>query len=728
MAVERRLGRACFCTAASAAATLAGAASEAAAQTRLPELATEGAARDTGRPPRTDEVDEVVVTGRRLPDESGGQVAERAQLGVLGERDISDTPFNIQSYTSELIGNRQARTVADILDSDPSARATWSPAAGYTYEEYAIRGILVNSSDVTLNGLYGLSPTGAMPAEGIERLEVLKGPSAMLGGVALHGSLGGAINVVPKRARAAPLRTVSASHDADGFAGAHADFGRRFGSASEFGVRLNGVYRSGDTAIDRQSLTLGFTSAGLDYVGGDIRLSIDGVYHRRDRDVPLWQLAVRPGFRIPAPPRPGSNFQQSWARLDAEDVLGMVRAEYDFAPGWTGFAAAGHKATTIDALVALGSLLNDRGDIAQTFAYIPRSFDTTTGEVGVRGGFATGPLRHSLSVVVSALRQDQGAFNSTVRGSPSNIYEPMLVPLPEPVDTRGQVRRNSSAIRTSLSVADTVSLSDERVLLLVGGRLQRVQSPTYDRAGARTSAYDETVFTPAVGVVLKPLHGLSLYGNYVEGLTQPFAPSGALNSAEVFPPARTEQREVGAKLDLSQIQIGLSFFDIAQPRTILDPVTFRYDVDGEQRTRGIDLNLAGEPLRGLRLLGGFTLLDATQARTAGGVNQGNKAIGVPDIQANIGAEIDVPWVDGLTLTGLVLHTGRQYVDAFNLQRIPAWTRVDIGVRQSFALAGQRVTLRAQAENLFNEAYWASAARDLTLGAPRTWKFSMTVDF
>ncbi len=74
----------------------------------------------------------------------------------------------------------------------------------------------------------------------------------------------------------------------------------------------------------------------------------------------------------------------------------------------------------------------------------------------------------------------------------------------------------------------------------------------------------------------------------------------------------------------------------------------------------------------------------------------------------------------------MLHTGRQYVDGANLQRLPAWTRVDLGARQSLPIGGRPVVLRANIENILNAAYWASAARDLTLGAPRTVKISASI--
>jgi iron complex outermembrane receptor protein len=74
-----------------------------------------------------------------------------------------------------------------------------------------------------------------------------------------------------------------------------------------------------------------------------------------------------------------------------------------------------------------------------------------------------------------------------------------------------------------------------------------------------------------------------------------------------------------------------------------------FGVFGEQRNRGLELSLFGNLVRGVRLLGGLTLLDAERRRTAGGINQGNNVIGVPKTQLNIGGEWDVNALPGLSM-------------------------------------------------------------------------------
>ena len=73
------------------------------------------------------ELGEVTVRGTTDPQTlptvaPGGQVAKGAGLGVLGQRDVMDTPFNITSYTAEGIANQNAATLMSVLENDPSVR------------------------------------------------------------------------------------------------------------------------------------------------------------------------------------------------------------------------------------------------------------------------------------------------------------------------------------------------------------------------------------------------------------------------------------------------------------------------------------------------------------------------------------------------------------------------------------------------------------------------------
>ena len=78
-------------------------------------------------------IEEITVTGQ-AETYAGGQVTRSGRIGLLGNKDIFDTPFSISSYTAELIENQQARTVADVIRNDASAFLN-SAGQGY-YEDY----------------------------------------------------------------------------------------------------------------------------------------------------------------------------------------------------------------------------------------------------------------------------------------------------------------------------------------------------------------------------------------------------------------------------------------------------------------------------------------------------------------------------------------------------------------------------------------------------------------
>src|SRR5690606_26791113 len=138
------------------------------------------------------------------------------------------------------IQNQQARTLADVLQNDPSVRFTTN--SGHMLEHFKIRGLAVNGPSAMLNGLYGIAPTGHIPTEFLERVEVLRGPSALLSGMSPDENIGGTVNLVTKRATAEPITTFTTSYSSDSYFQGHVDVGRRFGEEQRLGIRFNGAY------------------------------------------------------------------------------------------------------------------------------------------------------------------------------------------------------------------------------------------------------------------------------------------------------------------------------------------------------------------------------------------------------------------------------------------------------------------------------------------------------
>lgn len=676
-----------------------------------------------------------------LPVEyAGGQVARGGRLGLLGNVDIMDSPFSSTSYTQSLIQDQQARSVGDVLQNDPGVRVT--RGFGNYQELYVIRGFPVNSDDLAYNGLYGLLPRQFVSTELLERVEVFRGANAFLNGAAPgSGGIGGMINLVPKRAPNEPLTQATAGIDSGGQKYFAADAARRFGPDGSTGIRLNAAHRGGDTSIDDERRELNLFSVGMDHRSRDFRLSADVGYqnHKLDRARP--SVDVADGMAVPSAPRASANYAQPWSYSDERDVFGTLRGEFDLSQDVTAWAAAGTRRGRENNSLANPEVFNAAGD-TRSYRFDNARKDTVyTGEVGIRAKLRTGSVGHTLSASASAFRaEERNAYAlSTFNGITSNLYIPVASALPPATTVLGGVLSDPLVTRktrlSSLALADTLALAEGRVLVTLGARHQTIREDSYDYTnGAGTASYDKSAVTPVAGVVFKASNNLSLYANYIEALTKgPVAGATARNVGQVFDPYRSRQKEIGVKYDAGNYGLSAALFATSQPLGLLNSVTNVFGIDGEQKNRGLELSVYGAPVRGLRLLGGVTLLDAKQERTGSGTTDGKDVIGVPDVQANLGADWDVPGVRGLALNGRVVYTASQYADAANTQNVPAWTRVDAGVRYVTMVGKQAVTLRGQIENLANKRYWASAggypgAGYLVQGAPRTLVLSASLDF
>ena len=171
-----------------------------------------------------------------------------------------------------------------MLANDPSVRS--NVPRGYGFDIVTIRGFNVPSSAYGINGLYGIASAFSFSSlAAIERVEVLKGPGALLNGMPPGGGVGGTINLVTKRAGDDPFAQMTNT-----FA-SRSQFGTNWMSAAGSAKRTNSASASmaaiatADTELANQSQELGTAALGLDYRGERVRLSADVGYEKNDVDV-----------------------------------------------------------------------------------------------------------------------------------------------------------------------------------------------------------------------------------------------------------------------------------------------------------------------------------------------------------------------------------------------------------------------------------------------------------
>jgi iron complex outermembrane receptor protein len=681
------------------------------------------------------------TVGQPPPAYAGGQVGSGTRVGVLGNQNVFDTPFSTIGYTAQLMRDQQARSVADVLTNDPSVRAVTATSSALL-ERFFIRGFDVTPTDMAFDGLYGVLNSRRPAIDNIERVEVLKGPSALLNGMAPFAGIGGTVNFIPKRAYDEPLNRLTTGWFSLGTIGQYADIGRRFGEKKEWGIRVNGTYTSGETAIHSATQIYGFGSVGLDYRGEQLRVSFDAGYQQFNLGAQRGFQTLVPAIKIPAPPPLALNQSQPSEFDRVTHRFLASRAEYDIAPNTTVYAAYGAGYSKEDGVVGFHQITSSSGNFTNFYANSNPDILTESVETGLRTRLRVGAVEHRISTAFVDYWSDTETRAPTGTFGPpqfSNIYNPIrLIPPNLALIPRGESpfqRLNNK----SFVVADTMALFDDRVLLTVGDRRQEMwqgnfqNNPSLPNFRGETSVNSQGRWSPGYAAVVKPTERLSLYTNYIEGLINTgVAPLGTRNAGAALPPTVGEQFEYGAKYDFGTVGLTVSRFTIEQAFAFTNTVTNVYELAGRQRNDGVEVEIFGEPIKGWRLLGGFAYINARLLRTDRGLFDDHVAPGVPKRNLSLYTEYDVFNWGGyiLTLTGRVINASSQFYDPANLQSIPSWTRYDAGVRLVMpGYNGKPITIRANVENLAGYDYWQSTAVNfLQPGTPRTFLVSSSFEW
>jgi iron complex outermembrane receptor protein len=686
-------------------------------------------------------LDPVQVQGVLVPSQAqigqpakpyaGGQVDRNNRVGVLGNRDYMDTPFSISTYTEQTIQNQQATTLTDVLAVDPTIRPGYSQ--GTNDDRMFIRGFNVTPQDLGFNGLYGLF-INSVGVAGIDRVEVFRGPTALLNGMTPRGAIGGTVNLVSKRAPDAGITEITARYASAGQVGGQADVGRRFGPDKELGIRINGAYLGGNSEVLNNPDGLLDLTLGMDFRSPDTRLAVDIGYLDRTLNGSRWGATIAAGIPVPAAPSSYGNFYQPASFSRQNNLFGMLQFEHDIAPNLMAYLKIGGQRSNSNNFVTNNTIVNTGGVLNSSMTRNIFFNETISADLGVRSKFETGPVKHELAINGTYLLNQFGFRNTAVGAAfASNIYTPTYNNFVIPAIADMAPATTSLNLTRSIGLVDAMSFWDDKIQLIGGVRYGRIEVSNYNGVtGQMTTAtpgYDMGAVTPSVSLVLRPWHNIAFYGNYIEALEQggvvaaPFA-----NAGTIFAPYVSRQFEVGVKADFGVIGGSLSAFQITRPSVVTNVAANTQGVDGQQRNQGLEFLVFGEPLPGVKPLGGFTVLNGIQTATANGINNGKYAVGVPTFQANLGVDWATPFWKGFQIGGRVIYTGPTYADAANLQPVPAWTRFDMSAQYTFERAdGKPISIRANIFNVGNANYWIMN-QFLSNSNPRTFMLSLSAEF
>lgn len=683
----------------------------------------------------TVETPEVAVTPATVEGAyAGGQVANSNLMGALGRQNFIDTPFNVTGFTNELMENKQATEITDVVKNDASVKDLSLSGAN---SAWTVRGFKTTQQDMQFNGLYGIAPRFYTGTEGYDRVEIIKGPSALLGGMAPNDTVGGTINFVPKRATDKAINKVKLSYGNGSEFTQHVDVGHRFGDNNKYGVRLNVLNRNGDTSVTDESRHTSAVVIGADVRGDKFRAALDAgyVYHATENPQyrVLFSNGALKGLTKDNPFTPPTVDQDM--KYGAPDTFrhttekyGVISGEYDFNKNWTAYAGVGMRYTSMDYKYNEFNVTNlTTGEANIRYRHNYQINKALSAEAGVRGKVVTGDVTHHIGVAVSRLEQQVYMKNNQLNTVKGLNYLTQNTNWGTSDATSWESPLNNKQVLSGVSFTDRIVTKDEAWQFVLGARYQNVRSTNYSK---KETTYTDHAVSPAVAVVHKFNNKVSMYANYMEGLKSGvIAPDKTKNVGELMAPVKTKQLEVGAKVDLGKVAATLSAFEVRNPSYTTDSATNEYALNSEVRARGLELNVFGEPLKGTRVLGGFMLLDSKYTKDSSSDALAGKTVaGTPRVNAMLGLEQDITSVKGLSVSTRLNYTGPAYANDANTIKLGGYTTWDLGARYTWNTGNAPMTFRADVYNVLNKNYWNALDRNgIILGKGRTFMLSLTAN-
>ena len=662
-----------------------------------------------------------------------GKLAKEAKLGALGNKSVIDTPFSVTTYTAKTISDTQAATVSEVLKNDPSIRETTN--SGHLNENIQIRGFSVGFEDYNMNGLYGMAPTGRIPTDIIDSVTVLKGPNALVAGMAPAGSVGGVVMAQTKRANQ-DLTRVSASYEDDGYYKSGFDVARRLGNNKEFGVRVGGSYGQGEHIIDGMDDTNSTGVVALDYTTDKLKLNFDAyaVRDKRDNGSPV-MVSMGTIKQVIAAPSGDSNFFPNIHGEQSSQYLG-ASGEYKFSPDLKVFGGAGYTEKEFSGHIHGTRMIVQNattGAASSQYYRVGYQEHAVAANLGLEGKFDTGAIQHTLGLRADYLTRNYWQHSAaTSNAFDTNLYDPIVDASEQMPTSYPTIVPYADNRYVSYTLTDQMSMLDDKLQVILGARYQDIDTKNL----YKKTKYSSDKISPSLGLVVKPFgEDLSFYASYVEGLSEGVTVSDityptATNKGETLAPYQTKQYELGTKYQVGSWLNTLALYQIEKPEVYQDTVTKAVKDDAETRSRGIEFSTAGQLTEDLSLMANLAYIDAEYVKSGTASQVGNTVIGTPDFTAGLGLDYKIPVVEGMSVNARASYVSEQYLNTDNSLELPDYTILDLGAKYATKIGGVNTTFRANVNNLTDEKYWSGVfgSNIAILGAGRTYKLGVTFDF
>lgn len=713
-------------------------------------------------------MDEVVVTGERdqnvLP---GGYVSTEGSFGMLGDKSVMDVPFtqtNLSRKTLETFGENAGKPFASILSNVPGVRNTGTAL----HSDYYIRGLKLNGTSATLNGVPLMFTQFSNPTFMIDRIEVLEGPNLGVSGSAPtyeSTPAAGLVNMVSKKATKEPITSYKQVFSGKSGMAEYLDVGRRFGKNNEWGVRLNTEVQDGNPTQYDASIKARGAYVNIDHKDDKSTSNFlmgERVY-RVDNGGRWFKFAQNANSRpnithLPSAPdssnsygyegmsKRNRNFEMVFNHDQKfnEHISGFVNAGYNFnhmyrnsAPAQSRFWIMDDNGTLSDG-DAIGGGKGYNSETPQKTYYF---------QAGLKGNFEIGNVKNDVVFAVDRsyvymmgqiessilYNAGSGTLDTGFSGTPS-----------KPIPKYSYYQYKTVNRYSGWNLADTLTYGKTQLLLGIHGHTARVN--TKDKNGNYTKSVKSDGTLPTFGITYKPNEKLAFYAGHSEYFDQGAAVSGTApdgkayyNDGDIIAPAKTKQTEFGIKYLNNGTLNTLAFFETTQRSAMgiyKDGIDrWSYENVGEDKFRGIEWQIQGKLAPKWSVMGGLMYEKATRENSTADKN---------GLTLN-GKKIQPSWHATAALTynpneqwsvfSRVEYNGASdmypFMGSDNSVKfdVPSYTTVDLGASYVTKINGTKATFTLMCENLFNKDYWILYnTNDLHLSTPRTIWFSAKFDF
>jgi catecholate siderophore receptor len=582
----------------------------------------------------------------------------------------------------------------------------------------------------------------------LQRLEVLKGPNAMIFG---RGGGGGVINRVLKEADGTTIREVTVGGNSYPGARVTADVGQAVNENWAF--RINAMYENTESYRDFVTLDRWAVNPTVTFAPNDttkVKLSYEHLHDKRtvDRGIPS---QLRPGGVLPQYPFDTSssayfgNPNLSYSLADVD--IGTAVIEHDFENGLTVKNAtqiANYNKFYQNIYPGGGAnagAVNAAGTSSNLTAYINQTDrQNIFNQTDFTYKFGTGPVGHTVVVGGEVGRQTGLAYRedaifatsgtNTITIDPRNPTSYVPVRFANTTGANNTYKLELGAVY----VQDQIDIT--KYLQIIGGvRFDHFDLESQSRVTGATVGRVDDLVSPRVGIVLKPVENVSVYGSYsvsyLPGAGDQFSTLTAtpLTTATVLlAPEKFENREVGVKWDvMPRLQFQTAVYDLDRTNSrFQNPAVAGIFQTGSTNTKGFEASLAGYVTDAWQITGGYAYTDARiSSDTSGSIIKGNRVGLVPLNTFSLWNryQFNPMWGAGVG----VIHYTNFFASSDNTVLLPEFTRVDAAV---FFRLNQTWRAQLNIENLFDRGYIATADgnNNITPGSPRVFRLSATANF